>query len=93
MCLTRSGRCEGAGPGPEVWIGWRDAITLAGENVPADATGQGSEGRRYRRRVDALIEAGYTAGAGRARRRGGDGVGPGAAVRRGAILGGRGGGA
>ena len=47
------------GPGPEVWIGWRDAITLAGENVPADATGQGSEGRRYRRRVDALIEAGY----------------------------------
>ena len=50
------------GPGPEVWIAWRDAITLAGENVPADATGQGSEGRRYRRRVDALIEAGYEVG-------------------------------
>ena len=50
------------GPGPQVWIAWRDAITLAGENVAADATGQGSEGRRYRRRVDALIAAGYEVG-------------------------------
>ena len=49
-------------PGPKVWIAWRDALTLAGENVPADATGQGSEGRRYRRRVDALIEACYEVG-------------------------------
>ena len=51
------------GPGPEVWIGWRDALTLAGENVPNAVDVTGTEGRRYRKRVDALIAAGYRVGA------------------------------
>ena len=50
------------GPGPEVWIGWRDAITLAGENVPAAVDVTGTEGRRYRKRVETLTAAGYCIG-------------------------------
>ena len=50
------------GPGPEIRIGWRDALTLAGEHVKPDAPVTGSEGRRYRRRVEALVAAGYGVG-------------------------------
>ena len=47
------------GPGPQQWIPWRLLLVLAGEPVPADTTAQSTWGRRYRRRVAALIEAGY----------------------------------
>ena len=51
------------GPGPEVWIGWRDVLTLAGETAPESVSGRtSSEARRYRRRADALIEADYHVG-------------------------------
>ena len=46
--------CTG-GPGPDTFIPWRALLSLAGEPVPADAEPQSVWGRRYRRRVDALI--------------------------------------
>ena len=47
------------GAGPETFMPWRAVLSLAGEPVPADAKPQSTWGRRYRRRVDALTEAGY----------------------------------
>ena len=47
------------GPGPDTFIPWRAMLSLAGEPVPADAKSESVWGRRYRRRVDALIESGY----------------------------------
>ena len=47
------------GPGPDTFIPWRALLSLAGEPVPADAEPQSGWGRRYRRRVEALTEAGY----------------------------------
>ena len=49
------------GAGPETFIPWRALLSLAGEPVPADAEPQSVWGRRYRRRVDALVAAGYHA--------------------------------
>ena len=45
--------------GPDTFIPWRALLSLAGEPVPADAEPQSVWGRRYRRRVEALTEAGY----------------------------------
>ena len=47
------------GPGPDTFIPWRALLSLAGEPVPADAEPKSVWGRRYRRRVEALTEAGY----------------------------------
>ena len=47
------------GAGPRQWIPWRAVLLLAGEPVPFDAPARSTWGRRYRRRVDALIAAGY----------------------------------
>ena len=48
------------GPGPSVFVPWRNVLVLAGEHVAADMPPRNStEGRRYRRRKDALREAGY----------------------------------
>ena len=47
------------GPGLEAWVPWRDVLTLSGEPVSPDAAPQDKEGRRYRRRRDALVDAGY----------------------------------
>lgn len=47
------------GPGPVVFFPWRIVLTVAGEHVEDQAPTQGSAGRRYRRRVDALEAAGY----------------------------------
>ena len=47
------------GPGSQQWIPWRGDLLLAGEPVPVDAPAQSTWGRRYRRRVEALIAAGY----------------------------------
>ncbi len=47
------------GPGPDTRIPWRAGLALAGEPVPTDAPARSAWGRRYRRRVDALIAAGY----------------------------------
>ena len=47
------------GAGPDTFIPWRALLSLAGEPVPADANSESVWGRRYRRRVDALIAAGY----------------------------------
>ena len=47
------------GAGPDTFIPWRALLSLAGEPVPADAKSESVWGRRYRRRVDALIAAGY----------------------------------
>ena len=47
------------GAGPDTFILWRALLSLAGEPVPADAKSESVWGRRYRRRVDALIAAGY----------------------------------
>ena len=47
------------GAGPDTFIPWRALLSLAGEPVPADANSESVWGRRYRRRVDALTEAGY----------------------------------
>ena len=45
--------------GPDVWTPWRCVLTLAGEHVPAKADSKSRDGRRYRRRVEALEDAGY----------------------------------
>lgn len=52
------------GPGLEVFVGWRDTLTLTGENVPDDATARSAraEHERYRQRVEALVAAGYKVG-------------------------------
>ena len=47
------------GAGPDTFIPWRALLSLAGEPVPADAKSESVWGRRYRRRVAALIAAGY----------------------------------
>ena len=47
------------GAGPDTFIPWRALLSLAGELVPADAKSESVWGRRYRRRVAALIAAGY----------------------------------
>ena len=47
------------GPGHEVFVGWRDSITLAGEYVAPGADLKGTEGQRYRRRIKRLVDAGY----------------------------------
>lgn len=52
------------GPGAPVFMPWRDVLTYSGEPVPDDADPMGSEGRRYRRRVQALKDAGYFCGPG-----------------------------
>ena len=46
------------GAGPDTFIPWRALLSLAGEPVPADAEPKSVWGRRYRRRVEALTEAG-----------------------------------
>ena len=47
------------GPGSPVFVPWTELLTLAGEVVPPDVEPTGTERRRYNRRVDALVEAGY----------------------------------
>ena len=47
------------GPGPDVFIPWWQVLRLAGEPVTADMSSEGTNGRRYRRRVSALVGAGY----------------------------------
>ena len=49
---------EGRG-GDEVFVSWKDSMTFAGEYVAPGADATGVEGRRYRRRIDALVVAGY----------------------------------
>ena len=44
--------------GPDTFIPWRALLSLAGEPVPADANSESVWGRRYRRRVETLTEAG-----------------------------------
>ena len=46
------------GAGQDTFIPWRALLSLAGEPVPADAEPKSVWGRRYRRRVEALTEAG-----------------------------------
>ena len=46
------------GAGPDTFIPWRALLSLAGEPVPADVNSESVWGRRYRRRVEALTEAG-----------------------------------
>ena len=60
------------GPGMEVWVRWRDVLTLAGENVKPDASPLGTDGRRYRRRVEALEAAGYVVEPGASAAKAGD---------------------
>ena len=48
------------GHGPAVWVAWRDVLTLAGEHVTPGDDAKSAVGRRYRRRVTALIEADYS---------------------------------
>ena len=43
------------GPGPEVFVSWRGVIGLSGEPINPDTAKQSTPGRRYDRRVDALI--------------------------------------
>ena len=45
--------------GHQVFVPWREVLTLAGEHVPPDAGAKSKDGRRYRRRVVALVETGY----------------------------------
>ena len=49
------------GPGPETFVPWWMVLRLAGEKVDADADIRGTPGRRYRRRVEDLQQAGYFA--------------------------------
>lgn len=53
------------GPGPWFFVPWHAVLRCAGERVEEEAveTGKGTEARRYRRRVHALNECGYAAGA------------------------------
>ena len=66
-CVEKSRECGGVVPaarcdfgrhGPDTFIPWRALLSLSGEPVPADAEPQSGWGRRYRRRVEALTEAG-----------------------------------
>ena len=52
-----------AGPGPWVFVPWIDVLGRAGEHVEpkANAGKDSAEGRRWRRRRDALVSAGYEA--------------------------------
>jgi len=76
------------GPGPGIAVDWRLAITRCGEHVPEGETPEGTVGRRYRKRVEALNAAGYGVG-GDARdtieivevRKGKGGDGPGLVIR------------
>ena len=45
--------------GQQVFVPWREVLTLAGEHVPPDAGAKSKDGRRYGRRVVALVETGY----------------------------------
>ena len=47
------------GPGLEVFVPWALSMRLSGEAVPEDENPYGAAGRRYRRRLDALVAAGY----------------------------------
>ena len=47
------------GPGPAVFVDWRSVLSLAGEHIKADADPLGTDGRRYRRRVEGLDAAHY----------------------------------
>jgi len=50
------------GPGPEVFIPWWQVLRLSSEPVGPDADPKSAAGRRYRRRVVALVDAGYLVG-------------------------------
>ena len=62
------------GPGYEVTLSWRDSTILSGEYVAPGANAKGAEGRRYWRRIDALVAAGYLVPASNAAARAGDTV-------------------
>ena len=47
------------GPGPAVFVPWDKLLALAGECVPHGGEGRKTAGRRYRRRVEALVDLGY----------------------------------
>ena len=47
------------GPGMEVFIPWWQVLRLSGEPVDEAARARGTEGRRYRRRIEDLRGAGY----------------------------------
>ena len=46
------------GPGPDIFVPWRQVLTMSGEHVPSSAPNRAA-GQRYRRRVEALEIAGY----------------------------------
>ena len=47
------------GPGPEIFVPWWQVLRLAGEPVDEASPLDGTPGRRWRRRVASLKEAGY----------------------------------
>ena len=49
------------GPGPSVFIPWDKLLALAGECVPYGGESRNTAGRRYRRRVAAMVDLGYLA--------------------------------
>ena len=52
------------GPGPNVYVSWRDVLRLSGEHTPADEAPNGAASRRYRRRVAHLRQLKYEVPAG-----------------------------
>ena len=61
------------GPGPEVFVGWRETMHGAGELV-RDDDARGTDSRRYRRRLQFLVESGYLVAPGAAAAAAGDTV-------------------
>ncbi len=47
------------GPGPERFLSWQTVLAFSGENVPPGAVVTGKEARRYRRRIETLLAAGF----------------------------------
>ena len=60
------------GPGMELTLPWDEVLMAAGDYVAQDARPQSTEGKRYRRRIDALVEAGYSVPADSGEAPGGD---------------------
>ncbi len=59
--LLRPARGAKSGPGPEVFIPWRQVLRASGEHVADDTRPRSTEGKRYLRRIAALKNAGYFA--------------------------------
>ena len=50
------------GPGPDVFIPWRNVLRLAGERAPDDVVASSALRMRYKRRIEALQAAGLLVG-------------------------------